>query len=40
MGIEVFNLYGATEVGNFGYTCEFGNMHMDEENFYRKSAAR
>ncbi|NSN97711.1 hypothetical protein HRE32_12975 [Enterococcus faecalis] len=33
-GIEVFNLYGATEVGNFGYTCEFGNMHMDEENFF------
>ncbi|MDR0921259.1 MAG: hypothetical protein LBM95_02630 [Lactobacillales bacterium] len=32
-GVEVFNLYGATEVGNFGYTCKYGMMHIDEENF-------
>lgn len=32
-GVEVFNLYGATEVGNFGYTCKNGMMHIDEDNF-------
>lgn len=35
-GVKVFNLYGATEVGNFGYTCENRMMHIDEDNFQMK----
>ena len=32
-GVSVFNIYGATELGNIAYTCEYGHLHFDETHY-------
>jgi len=32
-GIAVFNIYGATELGNIAYSCQYGHLHFDEKNY-------
>ncbi|MFC4402444.1 phenylacetate--CoA ligase family protein [Gracilibacillus xinjiangensis] len=32
--VPVFNMYGSTETGNIATMCEYGNMHIVEEDFF------
>ena len=32
-GVPFYNLYGATELGNFAYTCSEGHLHFDQTNY-------
>ncbi|KAB8136766.1 phenylacetate--CoA ligase family protein [Gracilibacillus oryzae] len=33
-GVPVFNMYGSTETANIATMCEYGHMHIVEEDFY------
>ncbi|CAN7539854.1 phenylacetate--CoA ligase family protein [Rossellomorea sp. LjRoot5] len=33
-GRPIYNLYGSTETGNIAKMCEFGLLHLSEENYY------
>ncbi|MEK3884494.1 AMP-binding protein [Paenibacillus sp. PL2-23] len=36
-GVPVFNMYGSTETGNIAVMCEFGSMHVSQEDFIVES---
>ena len=33
-GVPVFNMYGSTETANIATMCEYGSMHIVEQDFY------
>ncbi|MDF2855423.1 MAG: phenylacetate--CoA ligase family protein [Neobacillus sp.] len=33
-GRPIYNLYGSTETGNIAKMCEYGVLHLSEENYY------
>lgn len=32
-GVSIFNIYGATELGNVAYSCDYGHLHFDETHY-------